>query len=548
MHPSSVLLVLLLLVLPTASPVDAREAPAPSASAPDSDATVSDPYGRSTPEGTVRGFIDALSSEDFDRAAVFLDLRDSSKGRKADVAAVARRFAEVLDRQGQFLPRAALSNAPAGATGDGLEPELDVIGHLQLTDERTDLLARRSEGPDGPIWLIQADGADALAGPEPRPVVTFVDGWIPAAVRERTLAGAPASHWISMLVVAAGAYCAAWLAVVLLGRLLALWRRVRRREAQTYVTVMGPPVRLLLALYLTTIIAPQLGISIVVRDVIGTPLQILGWGALAWLLLRAIDGMRLVILGKLMRGSRAQAATVVAFLGRVAKSLVLILSALAMLDTLGFDVTAAVTALGIGGIALALGAQKLIENFIGSILILADRPVRVGEFCKIGDVLGTVEEIGIRSTKIRTLENTVVVIPNSEFSVKQIENFSRRRKFWFHPILNLDCRTPPAKIEAFLLGVRELLTAVDDFEEPPRVRLLGIATDRLSVEIFGYVSTSDNDRFLEVQEAVTLQLLTLAARTGVAVAAPGVTVYTPNDPRTEQAPDRSAGASPRNED
>src|SRR5690606_31249260 len=133
---------------------------------------------------------------------------------------------------------------------------------------------------------------------------------------------------------------------------------------------------------------------------------------------------------------------------RSAKVLLLAVAFVAILDTLGFDVTAGIAALGIGGIALALGAQKTIENLVGSISVIADKPVQVGDFCRVGTVTGTIEDIGIRSTRIRTLERTIVTIPNSDFSSQQIENYAPRDRFLFNPRIAVEYGISAAELHA----------------------------------------------------------------------------------------------------
>ena len=94
--------------------------------------------------------------------------------------------------------------------------------------------------------------------------------------------------------------------------------------------------------------------------------------------------------------------------------------------SLGVPLTAVLAGLGVGGLAFALAAQSTIENVIGGITLFADRPVRVGDFCQFGDKVGTIEEIGLRSTRVRTLDRTVITVPNAEFAKLQLENFTRR--------------------------------------------------------------------------------------------------------------------------
>src|SRR5207248_1522615 len=98
----------------------------------------------------------------------------------------------------------------------------------------------------------------------------------------------------------------------------------------------------------------------------------------------------------------------------------------------GYNTSTILAGLGVGGLAIALAAQKTIENLFGGVAVISDRPVFVGDFCRFGDQLGTVEDIGLRSTRIRTLDRTLVTVPNGQFSSITLENFSRRDKMLFH--------------------------------------------------------------------------------------------------------------------
>ena len=121
--------------------------------------------------------------------------------------------------------------------------------------------------------------------------------------------------------------------------------------------------------------------------------------------------------------------------------MVIFVGMLVTLRYFGVNPTGALAGLGIGGIAVALAAQKTLENIVGGVSIILDQSVRVGDTLKVGDVLGTVREIGLRSTQIRTLDRTTVSVPNGQIANMTLENLSSRDKFWLHPILGLHYNT-----------------------------------------------------------------------------------------------------------
>jgi MscS family membrane protein len=175
----------------------------------------------------------------------------------------------------------------------------------------------------------------------------------------------------------------------------------------------------------------------------------------------------------------------------------------------------------VGGLAIALAAQKTIENLFGGISVIGDRPVLVGDFCRFGTHIGTVMDIGLRSTRIRTLDRTIVSVPNSQFSAMELENFSARDKIWFHVTLNLRRDTTSDQLLQVLSAVREILKHHSKLETGDiPVRFTGIGTYSLDLEIFAYAATSDYDVFLGIQQELLLEMLQAVEHAGVALAVP----------------------------
>jgi MscS family membrane protein len=201
--------------------------------------------------------------------------------------------------------------------------------------------------------------------------------------------------------------------------------------------------------------------------------------------------------------------------------MVFVFAATLIIGSWGYNTGTILAGLGIGGIAIALAAQKTIENLFGGVAVVSDRPVAVGDFCKFGDRVGTVEDIGLRSTRIRTLDRTLVSIPNAEFSSIVLENFSMRDKVWFHPTLNLRRDTSPDQVRKILEDIRRILT-----EDPKAevgnlpVRFIGAGPYSLDVEVFAYIRTSDYDEFLSIQQNLLLRIMDAISAAGTALALP----------------------------
>jgi MscS family membrane protein len=210
--------------------------------------------------------------------------------------------------------------------------------------------------------------------------------------------------------------------------------------------------------------------------------------------------------------------------GRVVLAFLLVV--LVGLAAFGVNLTATLAGLGIGGLALAFAAQKTLGNLFGGVALLTENAARVGDTCRIGDQQGEIEDITLWSTRIRTNERTVVSIPNGLVMDSQIENFSRRDKYWFHPVVGLVYETTAAQLRKVLEETRKLLATDPRVEaEGARVRFLRLSESSLDVEIFAYIHAPTQPEFLAVQEELLLRLLEIVAEAGTAIAFPSRTVY-----------------------
>jgi MscS family membrane protein len=203
---------------------------------------------------------------------------------------------------------------------------------------------------------------------------------------------------------------------------------------------------------------------------------------------------------------------------------------------LGIPIFGVIAGLGVGGLAVALAAQNTLGNLLGSLNLFADRPLRVGDVCQYGDKVGTVESIGIRSTRLRGVDRTVTTMPNAELAQMPVTNFSRRDKILFHKRVDLRYETSPDQLRLLLIKLRELLLAHPRVsEDPARVRLVDLASSSIQVEIFAYVTTRDWNDFLEVQQDLLLRIIELVNTIAAGFAFPSQTQYRPRDPGLDAA-------------
>ncbi len=193
---------------------------------------------------------------------------------------------------------------------------------------------------------------------------------------------------------------------------------------------------------------------------------------------------------------------------------------------IGIPLYGVIAGLGVGGLALGLAARPTLENLIGGLMLYADRPVRVGDFCQFQNTLGTVEAIGLRSTRIRALDRTVITVSNAEFSNMPLINWSRRDQTMLKTIIGLRYETTPAQMREILKRIRALLTdnaAVD--QRNIRVRFHAMGTYAMEIEVRAYLNTTSQDHFLALQEEIFLDMMKIIEECGSKLALPSTTTY-----------------------
>ena len=192
-----------------------------------------------------------------------------------------------------------------------------------------------------------------------------------------------------------------------------------------------------------------------------------------------------------------------------------IVAVLATLGIVGFNLTTVLAGLGIGGIAIAFAAQKTLENLFGGISVLADEVIRVGDFCRFGDRVGTVEDISLRSTRVRTLERTELSIPNGSLATMNVENFTRRDKFLFNPTLGIRGETSADQLRYLLAEIRRMFYEHPKIEsESARIRFAGLDKGTLNLEIFSHILTRDMAEFTAIAEDVWLRIMEIVEKSG----------------------------------
>lgn len=506
-----------------------------------------DSLGRRNPRGTVNGFLKAVSEQNYNRASQYLYLKRSFRKTK-ERERIVKLMQNLLDQSGNIIPTSLISNKNTGNLDDDLEPELELVGTLKINEKDVNLYVENNEKADAPpVWLFSEETVGAIASVKVDENL-LVNKILPKALQDRLLAGVPIGQWLVIIVLIAGAYFLSWGIIALFSFLVTkLWKRARTEPTQGIIEALSLPIQLYIALWFFIDFSQRVGISIIIRQRFSYLTVTVGIVAFLMLLWRITDFVSEFSKNRMTVRGRVSTISVILFLRRTFKVAIFVFGGIAILGAIGIDVTTGLAALGIGGIALALGAQKTVENFVGSVTLIIDQPIRVGDFCRINDVKGNVEQIGMRSTKIRTGERTVVTIPNGLLSATNIENYAFRDRFLFNPILDLRCETTPDQIRFLLVEIKSILYSHPMVNsEDARVRFIGFGASSLRMEINCYVMVSTLDTSLEVKEDLLLRIMDIVAESGSGFAFPSQTLYFAQDEGVSEEKSRMASEKVKN--
>jgi MscS family membrane protein len=406
-----------------------------------------------------------------------------------------------------------LSNDPEGDQSDGLSPTLEHLATFQVDGQTLELKLERVElKPGFHVWLVSADSVALIPKAHGAVAETSFEKKLPQQLVTFEILDTPIWRWIALL----GGGVVLWIVAGFLS-----WAMVATIRPLVVAPGFRGPLRVALTvagLRAALEIAPPATLS---RTFIERALGMIFFLTVAW-----AGGVVVDLIAERWRSRldpRMQAVSYsVLPLGRqILKLSLFLIAILSVLSVWGYNTTTILAGLGVGGLAVALAAQKTIENLFGGISVIGDRPVLVGDVCRFGDRVGTVMHIGLRSTRIRTPDRTIISVPNAQFSSMELENISGRDKIWFHPTLNLRRDTKSDQLMEVLSSFGKILTEHPKVEigKLP-VRFIGVGPYSLDVEVVAYVTTSDYDDFLALQQELLLQMLQAVERAGTALAVP----------------------------
>ena len=492
----------------------------------------SDPLGRTTPSNTVLGFLKAAQAGDYSIAAQYLQM--SPAHRQTDGEQTATKLKFVLDHV--FSGNLSRYNQPEGTPQEGVPLGRQKLGTMTSGDVEVDLDVVRVADPSaGRIWLISADTLAKIPELYEQVQARQVEGKLPKVLVTHQFAGMPFWQWTALSLAIPIAAGLGWAVLALLQVPLRWWaRRSGQIEVANWVTVSGP-VWLLAGTLIHQVLVVRIRMPLLPRhyyfQVTSIALILSG----TWILWRFVRwSLRRVRTRALARG-HAGTGSLMLLGERILKVLIFVLGILAVLGNLGFNMSTALAGLGIGGLAIGFGAQKTIENLFGGVSVLGDEVFRVGDVCRFGDRTGVVEDIGLRSTRIRTEERTLVAIPNGTVATINLENLSRRDKILFKASLGLRLDSKADHVRFVLVETRKLLYSHPKIEtDTVRVRLVDIANSSLNIEVVAYILTRDFNEYAAVREDVLLRIMDVIENSGGVLALPSQTLYLSRDGGVEK--------------
>jgi MscS family membrane protein len=478
----------------------------------------------------VLGLLAAARNGNTELAALYLNT--SLQG--ADAEALAVQLATVINRR---LPArlTEISDKPEGSLRDPLKPDEDLVGVIHTANGDLEIQVERVDRPKaGKVWLFSRKTLASIPDAFQELSASALEKYLPEFMVRTRVAGIPLFELVALFV---GMPLLYFLTGVL-SRILSLVagvlrRRLTRNSACPNPRILSPPIRLLILAIVIRWLVSQIPLPLLAREFWTATALVITIVACLWLLMllsRWVEGYL-----RVRRRSLSGSASALRLLRWLIDGIVLFAGLLFTLNRFGINMTATLAGLGVGGIAVALAAQKTLENVIAGVSLILDQAVRVGDILNLGDIQGTVEEVGLRSTRIRTADRTIVSLPNGQIANMRLETLSVRDRFLFHPVVGLRYEATPVQLRAFMAGVRTLLAEhVSVDPGSVRVRFVRFGASSLEVDIFAYVFATDWNNFLEIQEELLLGIMDIVQKAGAGIALPSQILYLAADKSDKQ--------------
>jgi MscS family membrane protein len=474
-----------------------------------------DRLGRDTPYGAVTGFLKASAQGNWERASEFLE----SKQAPVKKQELARQLKLVMDR-GLTVDLQTLSKIPEGTHQDIHAFARESVGWARVGAQNVEIsLDRVLQTNSPPYWLFSAETLTKIPELAQSLKAPWFEEYLPKSLMANQILEIPLFFWVVFPFVLCIVFGFVWLVTWLLGVLaVGILRLFGMKDVVLARASFLGPLRLLIFGYLVNICGSY-GQTLAGRQIwrsAAIAATIMGF---TWLATRMLDLADELTRARFKRTQSLHKVAALQLSLWTIKGIIVVTGLVVILSLEGINPTTVITGLGLGGIAIAFAAQKTIENIFGTVMLVADQPLRVGDWCKVGDTKGKVEEIGLRSTRIRTRERTLVTVPNGQLASMIVENFATREKLSFNHILHLSVNTSADQLRFFLAEIRRILQEHPAVQPTTAsVRFIGFGASSLDIEILAYVLVNQSPAFLAVQEELLLRMMDVIKGCGPIIA------------------------------
>lgn len=510
---------------PAASVAQLLGRPAAPAAAPDTEPVPTVVVDSASPRAAVTRFLEHAHRGNFAAAATLLDFPPGSDTARADD--LARRLSAVLDSR-LWLDFEKVSPTAEGASEDGLPSDRELLGSITLRDKREVAirLARVGRGSERGWKFSQATVGQIDALYEDLP-----DHWIREHIPVTLLNPGPFDilywQWLALLVLLPTSAVIGWLLEKPTRRVLhRLSAKTETEFDDKLIAAAKGPIVLLWGVAASRVLLRWIALATPVQTFIVELQAAIATIAAFWVVLRSIGVLQETIPLSDWGSRHPALRSLIPLGGRIARLLIFLIAVLTVISQFGYPVATILAGLGIGGIAVALGAQKSLEHFFGSVSIGVDQPFRVGDWVMVGGTEGEIEAIGLRSTRIRTMDRTILSIPNGQLAETRTENFAARDRIRLRTVIGLEYGTSAATMRAVRDDIEALLRA-HPLTWPDRVvvRFYEFGAYALNLEVFCWIETTQVDEFRAVREELFLQMMEAVERRGARIAFPTQTVH-----------------------
>jgi MscS family membrane protein len=359
------------------------------------------------------------------------------------------------------------------------------------------------------------------------PLPSWLEHWLPPAMGGVGPFGLHWWQWAIGLPVIFIAICVGLAASWAVRRTLtAIARRTSASWDDDALQRLRTPITLGCTIAAVSAFVPILALDVRTAAIVLRLIRVAFGGVMFWGILRLVDIGRTVTANSHWARSVPASRSLVPLGARVAKVAVGALGLVVILSTLGYPVTSLIAGLGIGGLAFALAAQKTVENLFGAFSIGVDQPFREGDFVKVDDFVGTVEAIGLRSTRFRTLDRTIVTLPNGRLADMRLESFAARDRLRLAAIIGLTYDTTRAQMLEVLSGFERVLRAHPKiWPDAVVVRFGELSASSLNIEVMAWFQTVDWGEFQRIREGVLLDFMGVVEDAGASFAFPTQTIH-----------------------